>query len=151
MKNAILICGLCISTTLFAIDSKDESSIKGIVEHYVNAWNQHAGKGFGDHFSQDADFVNIFGMVFSGKEEIELRHIEILQTFLKDSNFEVTNFKLREINPNVMIGLVSWTVDGFHKPGADSSKETMKGVFSHTFVKNGEHWEIVSTQNTLAK
>ncbi|MCB1109813.1 MAG: SgcJ/EcaC family oxidoreductase [Chlamydiia bacterium] len=147
MKKMFFVLLFCAAA--FALDTQDEVLIKGIVDQYVESWNHHAGKGFGSGFSKDADFINIFGMTFSGREEIEDRHVEILQTFLKDSTFEVTDFKLREATPGVVIALVSWKVDGLLKPG--KPKEVIHGVFSHTFVKTGNSWEIVACQNTLSK
>ena len=147
MKKGLFLLLFCVS--VFALEPQDEALIKRVVDQYVESWNHHAGKGFGTGFSKDADFINIFGMTFSGREEIEDRHVEILQTFLKDSTFEVTDLKLREAAPEVVIALVSWKVDGLQKPRM--SKEVIHGVFSHTFVKTDGSWEIVACQNTLAK
>ena len=58
MKKAILFLSI-LSTTLFGLDANDETSIKGIVDDYVDAWNHHAGRGFANNFSEDADFINI--------------------------------------------------------------------------------------------
>lgn len=140
---------LILPFSIFGFDIADQNSIRNIVGHFANAWNNHEGRGFADYYAEDADFVNIFGMTFSGKPEIERRHIQILETFLKGSNFEVIDQKLREVKPGLVIALVYWKVTGIQKPGESSAIETMKGVFTHTFVKNGEKWEIVSTQNTL--
>lgn len=132
-------------TSLFALNTSDRNAIDKIVEHCAYAWNACEGKGFGDYYAQDADFVNIFGTAFVGKQEIETRHIKILETFLKGSIFEVIKTKVREIKPEVVIAQVYWKVTNIQKSGA----ETMKGIFTHTFVKNNGTWEITSTQNTL--
>ncbi|MGL5264141.1 MAG: YybH family protein, partial [Candidatus Rhabdochlamydia sp.] len=132
-------------TSLFALNTSDRNAINKVVEHFAYAWNDCEGKGFGDYYAQDADFVNIFGTAFSGKQEIETRHIKILETFLKGSIFEVIETKVREIKPEVVIAQVYWKVTNIQKSGA----ETMKGIFTHTFVKNNGTWEITSTQNTL--
>lgn len=132
-------------TSLFAIDSRDRNAIDKIVEHFTHAWNDCEGKGLGDYYAQDADFVNIFGTAFAGKQEIEDRHVKILGTFLKGSIFEVIEAKVREAKPEVVIAQVYWKVTNIQKPRA----ETMKGILTHTFVKNKGIWEITSTQNTL--
>jgi len=132
-------------TALFALDINDQKEIDKIIEHFTHAWNDCKGKGFGDYYAQDADFVNIFGTAFTGKEEIETRHVKILETFLKGSIFEVVKTKVREVKPEVVIAQVYWKVTNIQKPGA----ETMKGIFTHTFVKNNNIWEIAASQNTL--
>jgi len=132
-------------TSLFALDTADRNAIDKIVGHFTHAWNDREGKGSGDYYAQDADFVNIFGTAFSGKQEIETRHVKIHETFLKGSIFEVVETKVREAKPEVVIAQVYWKVTNIQKPGA----ETMKGIFTHTFIKNNGAWEIASTQNTL--
>jgi uncharacterized protein (TIGR02246 family) len=132
-------------TSLFALNTNDRNAIDKIVEHFTHAWNDSEGKGSGDYYAQDADFVNIFGTAFAGKQEIETRHVKIHETFLKGSIFEVTETKVREAKPEVVIAQVYWKVTHIQKSGA----ETMKGIFTHTFVKNNGTWEIASTQNTL--
>lgn len=146
MKKQLSLCLFLILsfTSLFALDTSNRNAIDKIVEHFTHAWNDE-GKGFGDYYAQDADFVNIFGTAFAGKQEIETRHVKIHETFLKGSIFEVIEVKVREVKPEVVIALVYWRVINIQKPGA----ETMKGILTHTFIKNNGIWEITSTQNTL--
>lgn len=134
-------------TSLFSLETADRNAIDKIVEHFTHAWNDCEGKGSGEYYAQDADFVNIFGAAFSGKQEIEARHVKIHEAFLKGSLFEVIETKVREAKPEVVIAQVYWKVTNIQKPEA----ETMKGIFTHTFVKNNGTWEIASTQNTLIR
>lgn len=137
-----------ISSSIFALDTSDHKAINQIIEHFTDAWNYHAGQGSADYYCQDADFVNIFGMAFAGKQEIEERHIKIHESFLKGSIFEVTDLRLREAKSDVVIGHVYWKVSNIQKPGKDPLNEIMKGVFTHVFLKNQDKWEITATQNT---
>lgn len=64
MKKCISLLFLTIasiSSSIFAFDTNDHKTINQIVEHFTNTWNDHAGQGSADYYSQDADFVNIFG------------------------------------------------------------------------------------------
>src|ERR1700722_11262578 len=93
----ITVCLFLSFNSAFALEDTDRSAIEGVIQDYTDAWNLRGGKGFGDHFTEDADFVNIFGMYFTGRSEIESRHIKILQTFLKDTVLEVLDLHLREV------------------------------------------------------
>ncbi len=149
MKTLLcLFVTLLLGSSAFALDTTDRNDINSIVAHFTDAWNLHGGKGSADYYATDADFINIFGSAFSGKQEIEDRHIKIHETFLKGSKFEVTELKLREAKPGLVIAQVYWNVTDIQKNGPES-KDTMKGVFTHTIVKNNSKWEVVSTQNTL--
>lgn len=143
MKKMLLIL-LTAASSLLALDVNDDKAIHQIVEHFTNAWNEHEGHGSADYYAENADFVNIFGMVFSGKEEIEARHVKIHEAFLKGSTFEVAEIKLREAKPDVVIAHVHWKV-------SFPENEPMKGVFTHVFLKTNDKWEITASQNTLLK
>ncbi|MCH9616894.1 MAG: hypothetical protein SP4CHLAM5_03980 [Chlamydiia bacterium] len=128
----------------FAVSLSDKTAIYKSVDKYVDAWNNHSGKGFTDTFTADTDFINIFAMHFHGKEAVEERHIEILDGFLKDTTFIVTNRELKEVGQGVVIAYVSWEV----KKDPDLQ---MKGIFSHVLIKEEGTWKITSTQNTLCR
>lgn len=134
----------------FALSDSERAEVEGVIHNYAEAWNERACVGFANDFSADADFVNIYGMHFSGREEIESRHVRIMQSFLKDSKLKIENIKLREIHPGLIIALVHWSLDGFHRMGSDLSEpgKTRKGLFTHVFLHN-KKWEIVASQNTL--
>jgi uncharacterized protein (TIGR02246 family) len=150
LYSYLFICLLYLNVAS-ALDSADRDTIQDIIKGYTIAWNDHAGKGFGEGFAVDADFVNIFGMHFSGKEEIEIRHIKILQAFLKDSKMQILNTTLREVQPGLVIGVVKWKVEGFRQPGSDMSLPgiSREGIFTQVFVKREHQWEITASQNTL--
>jgi uncharacterized protein (TIGR02246 family) len=138
--------------SLSALEERDLKEIQDVIKGYTESWNQKAGKGFGDNFTDNADFVNIFGMIFSGKEEVELRHVQILNGFLKGSTMEILNSQVREVQPGVVVAHVRWKVAGFRTPqmAADAPSQIREGVFSHLFVKEDKKWKITATQNTLA-
>lgn len=149
--SMLLLCTVLSFNKSFALEQIDESAIQGLIKEYTVSWNQKSGEGFGNVFTQDADFVNIFGNHYYGREEIEQRHIKILNSFLKASTFTVTNVELREVQPGLVIGHVNWKVE---KPTNQKSKhkglgKSMEGIFSHVFVKQADQWEITATQNTL--
>jgi uncharacterized protein (TIGR02246 family) len=139
-------CLLTLAQSIFALEKGDEDSIKGVIQGYTRAWNERACVGFADEFTQDADFVNIFGMKFSGKEEIEARHREILQTFLKDSKMEILKVDLREVQAGLVIANVYWRVNGFKGPGT-----IQDGIFTQVFVHPQDKWQITASQNTLIR
>jgi len=146
----LFVCFIYINS-VFALETTDRTAIQEIIENYTKAWNDHEGKGFGEGFTKDADFVNIYGMYFSGQDEIEFRHVKILQSFLKDSKLSILSTKLREVQPGVVIALVKWKVEGFRQPGSDMSLPgvSREGIFTQIFIHHNNKWEITASQNTL--
>ena len=148
--NVLFFLSVLIASSVFSLDTGDRDSISKIVDHFTHAWNRCEGKGSADYYAEDADFVNIFGMAFSGKKEIEDRHVKIHETFLKGTVFTVTDLKIREVKPGIASVQVYWVVNGIQKPGTNVN-ESMKGIFTHAFIKNNNRWEITSTQNTMIR
>jgi uncharacterized protein (TIGR02246 family) len=137
---------------LFALSGGDQAAMEKVIADYTDSWNRFEGKGFGKDFTEDADFVNIFGMKFAGRQEIEERHVKILQTFYKGSNLEILKTEFREVQPEFVIANVYWRLYGCRPPGPDctSPGETREGVFMQVFVRDGGKWAITASQNTMA-
>ena len=150
-KFWVTACFLCFATSGFSLELSDQKEIQAVIADSTRAWNISGGRGYGEGYTEDADFVNIIGMHFSGNKLIEKRHVHILETFLKDSKFEVNTVQLREIQPNIVMAFVNWTVHGFRTPGSDPNLmgTVRSGIFSHVFVKDQGKWKIAASQNTL--
>lgn len=152
MKKFSYLCAffLILMHTLAAIDNADRSKMEAVINGYIRAWNEYEGHGFADGYTDDADFVNIYGMHFTSKTEIEERHIRILQTFLKGSIFTALSTHFREVEPDLVLAFVHWSVEGFRSRNAPNGPgETREGIFTHVFVKQNNEWKITAAQNTL--
>jgi uncharacterized protein (TIGR02246 family) len=137
--------------SVFALQDAHQQAIQDVISGYTDAWNLNEGIGFADGFTDDADFVNIYGMHFSGKAEIESRHQQILQTFLKGTTLEIISTELREVNPGLVIALVRWRVAGFGKSSIKmiGVEKILEGIFTQVFINTGDQWLITASQNTL--
>jgi uncharacterized protein (TIGR02246 family) len=146
IRVLFLFSGLSLNSA-FALEHADQSAIQNIIQEYTVSWNQKGGKGF----AEDADFVNIFGMHFSGKAEIEKRHIQILQSFLKGSTLEILDSSLREVQPGLVVALVKWKLLGYKNPPShpDQSTTVREGIFTQIFIQSENNWIITASQNTL--
>lgn len=146
----LLALGTLICGCLFGFN---QEALDGVVHDYARAWNEKGGVGFGAHFSENARFVNIFGMTFKGRQAIEDRHVEILQTFLKDSTLEITETEYMDVAPGVVVGQINWRVDNFKRPccGPNQEGQVRKGIFTQVFLEKGDSYEIISSQNTMSQ
>lgn len=145
---ALTLAMLSFASFTFALEPQDEKEITEAIEHFTFTWNHQTGRGLADFYTEDADFVNIFGNAFSGKQNIEERHVSILEGFLKGSFFEVTKIRLREAKPDVVVAHTYWKVTHIKNPNSPSEEASLKGIFTHIMLKNNGKWEITSSQNT---
>jgi uncharacterized protein (TIGR02246 family) len=73
---ALVCAGICLSA---AGDSSDEQAISDVFAAFSASWNQPGMPGFGDLFTEDADFVVISGKWMKGRNEIVSYHKDLLE------------------------------------------------------------------------
>ena len=57
------------------VSSPDAAAgVKMVVSSLAESWNRHDMTAFAGAFSEDADFVNVVGMHWQGRQEIEAKH-----------------------------------------------------------------------------
>jgi uncharacterized protein (TIGR02246 family) len=146
----VLLVSVCTAPSLHSLENADQTSIYSVLSNWENAWNINGGKGLAECYSADADFVNPFGTLFSGNEEIENRHILILSSFLKQAQFTVQDVKLREVSSGLVVAHVFWELKNGHVlPPESRPSENLKGIFTHVFILKNGLWKITSSQNTF--
>lgn len=153
MKHLIKMCTFFALFTsfnpLYSLEPSEHWAILEVIKGYSDAWNEHECRGFANGFTEDADFVNLFGMHFSGKDEIEKRHVQIMQTFLKGSKLEIISTKLREVYPGLVVALVHWKLTGHSDARFENPLDIREGLFTQIFINTHNKWEITASQNTL--
>lgn len=156
MLSALAVLSLSfLSVGCATVDrAQADRDIRQLVSAQTQAWNAHDAAAWTHDFTDDADFVNIVGTVFQGREEIETRHAAIFASIFKASHAEVTVRKLTFLAPDIAV------VDTVHEvtghtglpPGVQNTQEgllrtQMKYVMKHTDTG----WRIVTGQNTDVK
>ena len=75
---------LALATTPCVARSADpgspEAPIRAQVERFVSAWNEHDMRALSRLFADDADFVNVVGIWWKSRREIEAAHAATHQT-----------------------------------------------------------------------
>ena len=92
----------------------------------AEAWNRHDATAWSKDFAPDADFVNIVGTVFQGREEIEKRHAGIFASVFKTSSTKVTVRRIVFLGPDVAIVDTDHEVTGHSglPPGVQNTDES---------------------------
>jgi len=114
---------------------------------FVDDWNTHDMKRFAELFTEDADFVNVIGLWWHGRSEIQKAHEALHATRMKDSHLAATDTAVRVLGPNVAVVHVRWDLTG--DTGIDGMPQpTRHGILSLVTVRAGGKWLIASAQNT---
>jgi uncharacterized protein (TIGR02246 family) len=123
----------------------DQAGVGALLIGMATAWERADGASFAAAFTEDADFVNILGGAFSGRQAIAAQHQFIFDTIYKGSHarFELTRF--RKISPDVAVAQISAMLNapGGPRPGVTNT------LASATLTKSDGGWAIASFHNTV--
>lgn len=129
-----------------------EPAIRKALEQQAQAWNQHDAKAWSASFADDADFVNILGMLFQGRQEIERRHADLFGSIFARSQVVVTTRKVRPIGKTAAVAETDYELRGYDRlpPGIRPTDPdgTLRTRLKYVWELKPEGWRIVSAQNT---
>ncbi|MDC3960460.1 SgcJ/EcaC family oxidoreductase [Polyangium jinanense] len=132
----------------------EEASLRKLVAEQTEAWNRHDAAAWSKAFAPDAEFINIVGTIFSGRDEIQKRHALLFESVFKDSHTEVTVRKLRLIDSNVAVVDTDHVVTGYAAlpPGVQATEQgVLRTRMRYVMKQSGGMWSIVAGQNTDVK
>ena len=128
-----------------------ESRIQHILSAQEVAWNLGDSTSWGSAFTEDADFINILGQAFHGRETIVQLHARGFAGPFKGSHATFTVRQFRQLTPDVVMVEAVHEITGYQAlpPGVVA---TMPGILrtrmKYVLVKRDEAWQIVAAQNT---
>ena len=110
----------------------------------TDAWNSYDGDAFAQQFTEDADFVNIFGMHGVGRKAIARAHQAIFEGIYQGSVNRFTVTKVRPIRADAMIAHIKAELSVPQGPMAG----LLRAIALAVLVRENGAWKIVSFQNT---
>ncbi len=125
----------------------DEVGVSAIVHGFEDAWNRHDMDAFAKLFATDADFVNVRGVRWVGREEITKAHAAVHTTIFKASTLKIGETTIRFLKPDIATARSVCALTGQMLPnGQVAPMRTV--ILTHVMVRTDGHWLIVLTQNT---
>ncbi len=119
-----------------------------VVNQFSDAWNRHDAKALANLYTDDADFVNVIGLWWRGRNEIQNEHAKLHEGRMKTTTVTTASPVIRMLSPKVAIAHARWELRG--DAGAPGWKvgEVRRGILTHVLVKRDGVWRITATQNT---
>jgi hypothetical protein len=143
-----------------ALAASDDAQVRNVVAGFATAWNRHDMDAFGKLFAPDAEFVNVAGTCWTGRQSIQAQHAfthgaipadspgfgaedRPYYGIFRNSTMKFERIDVRFLRKEVAITRVSWELLGDAR-----TPNPRRGVFM--FVLNREHggWLIAAAQNT---
>jgi uncharacterized protein (TIGR02246 family) len=124
----------------------DEGKVRGVVTAFAEAWNAADMQKFSELFTEDADWVNIRGARWKGKQAIKGEHSAIHKRFYSKSRVEFADITVRWVAKDAAIVHAKETVTGSDVPkeaGINANSQ-----MSLVIVRRSGKWLIANGQNT---
>jgi uncharacterized protein (TIGR02246 family) len=149
--NAIqsLLCAVTmVSASSFALAQSpdDEAQIRAIATSWESAWNAHDMKALFALVTVDADFVNVGGKHWKGRDQIEAEHTLRLSQF-QESTWTSKAVTVQLLKPDIALVHANWSIVGDKDPDG-SARKPREGVFTWVVTKQSGRWQIRAAQNT---
>lgn len=118
-----------------------------VVEAFADSWNRHDMAAFAQLFAEDAEFVNVVGLWWKGRDEIRAAHEFTHSTIFKNSRLTLLDTKVRFPLPGLAIARAHWALEGHVAPDG-SPLPPRAGLLVGVLMQSGGTWNFIDAQNT---
>jgi uncharacterized protein (TIGR02246 family) len=118
-----------------------------IMEMFADSWNRHDMADFASLFALNAEFVNVVGLWWKGRDEIRKAHEFAHASFFKESRLTMDQIEVRVVDENVLIARCRWTLIGHVTPDG-APLPPRNGILVNILARGQSGWSIIDSQNT---
>jgi uncharacterized protein (TIGR02246 family) len=126
---------------------QDEEAIRHIERLWDEAWNRHDPKALAALLAEDADFVNVTGTLYRGREAFENLMVRTHQTQFKDSTRNTLETHVKFLTPEIALVNARWQISG-DRNADGTPRQPREGIMTRVVVKRGGQWVVVAAHNT---
>lgn len=157
IQSLILVAPLLIAR-VFA-EPNDEAEVRKTVAGFAQSWNNHDMDAFGRLFATDADFVNVAGVWWKGRQDIQMQHayahgtipedtkgfenLRKLYGIFKSSTVRFTQVDVRFLRKDVAVAHASSELLGDAR-----TQNPRYGILTFVLTRQDGNWLIAAAQNT---
>lgn len=136
------------ATPTAAVAAVDLAALLALADAFVFTWNTHDMTAFAALYAEDADFVNVYGRWWQGRQEIEQAHADTHQSLFRHSVLALAQpHSLRLITSDTALCRTHWTLTGIRDRNGEPAADR-RGRLLHVMQRLATGWRIVATQNT---
>lgn len=127
--------------------SDDFVKVTNTIHAFAECWNRHDMTAFAELFASDAEFVNVVGLWWKGRDEIRKAHEVTHATIFKNSHLSISDVSIRFPAETIAIARCRWVLEGHVSPEG-RRLPTRNGILVHVLSRNSGTWSIIDSQNT---
>ena len=114
---------------------------------FADAWNRRDAQALASLFVEDAEFVNVVGLWWHTRKDIERAHHYGLTTFFRDTTLTARGVKVRTVSENVAIVHTRWRLSGQRDPSGNTL-DTRVAIMVFVAERSDSGWRVLTAQNT---
>lgn len=147
MKKILMLSAFLLPLIGFAQNSAtDTKAIDQKVDELIASWNNHDYSDMANYATEDCDWVNIKGMWWKGRKEVEYAHQVYHQTIFKNSVLKKNGTTIRFITKDVAVVHLSWRTSAFTTQSGNQVPEG-DDLATLVFVKKSGKWLLTAAEN----
>src|SRR5574340_329775 len=123
------------------------AEVTQVVHAFAECWNRHGMNAFAELFAPDAEFVNVVGLWWKGREEIKKAHEFTHATMFKNSQLNISGVSIRFPVASIAVARSRWVLEGHVSPGGNLLP-ARSGILLNVLTRTPGGWSIIDSQNT---
>ena len=157
---AVAVLDFLLVTCALAAAPNDAKDVRSVITGFATTWNRHDLDAFGKLFAPDADFVNVAGSLWIGRQAIQAQHAYAhgvipadspgfserdhpYNGIFKNSTITFNQVDVRFLRKDVAIAHVSWELLGDAR-----TQSPRRGMLLFVLTGQNTGWLIAAAQNT---
>jgi uncharacterized protein (TIGR02246 family) len=155
MKTFVLSVAVLLATSRAfaqAPAAADEAAIRNVVQQMTTNFVDHKFADMATYTTPDVSWVNIVGMWWRGRPQVQLAHQQIFDRMFTGVPFKQGEVTVRAITPDVALVNVTYEVGAFYPPdGVNRGTNKMgddQDRLTLVMVKKQGKWLLTAAQNT---
>jgi uncharacterized protein (TIGR02246 family) len=156
MKTLFLSLALLVASHLTSaqqLSSADDKAIRGVVAQMTKNYTDHHFQDMAAYTTPDVSWVNIVGMWWQGRSQVQQAHQAIFDRIFKGVAFTPGEPSIRVITPDVAVVNLLCGVGAFYPPdGVNRGTNKMgnnQDILTLVLVKRQGKWLLTAGQNTV--
>jgi uncharacterized protein (TIGR02246 family) len=144
----LVILVMTITNPVLASTANDEQAVRKVLASFDEAFNRHDADAVAALYTDDAEFINVAGMLWRGRAEIRRGTAFVLANIFQNTTIQTDSVSLRFPTHDTAIAVIAQhTVGSFVLPDGTRISSTNNRL-TYFLVKAGGRWLIAGGQNT---
>ena len=123
-------------------------SPESILKVFAEAWNKRDAGKIASLFDDDAEFINVTGLWWHKREDIERAHDYGLRTIFSHSKLSILQTRVKYLSEAIAVVQAKMKLTGQRPAAGVAAPGERKTIFTFVVHRQGERWSCASAHNT---